>query len=195
MRSLLIFVIAALLLALPGLAIAADPQQSAPAAAPAVAPAAKAPATLAAATFCVTSSFMPDNSAISDSKLTPRAVAVIEWGSEDPMPRAAKVEVDSQVYEMQVRICKAFANATRLQMLDLLANRELTVSELQAALRIPTPNVSQHLAILKAAGVVGTRREGKQIYCSLTLPEVKRACGLIREVLRAQIRNGRKLAI
>ena len=57
------------------------------------------------------------------------------------------------------------------------------------------PNLSQHLAILKAAGVVTTRREGKQIYCSLAIPEVKQACQLIRNVLRAQIRNGRRLAI
>ena len=65
------------------------------------------------------------------------------------MPKAAKCEVDDQIFEMQVQICKAFAHATRLRMLDLLAKRELTVSDLQAALKISTPNVSQHLAILK----------------------------------------------
>jgi hypothetical protein len=43
--------------------------------------------------------------------------------------------------------------------------------------------------------VVATRREGKQIYCSLALPEVKQACQLIRDVLRAQVRNERKLVI
>ncbi|MBZ5726237.1 MAG: metalloregulator ArsR/SmtB family transcription factor [Acidobacteriia bacterium] len=110
------------------------------------------------------------------------------------MPKAPKSESD-QIYEMQVRICKAFANSTRLHMLDLLAKREHTVSDLQAALEISTPNVSQHLAILKAAGVVTTRRDGKQIYCSLTIPEVKQACQLIRDVLRAQVRNERKLVI
>jgi DNA-binding transcriptional ArsR family regulator len=109
------------------------------------------------------------------------------------MPKPAASEADSRVYDMQVRICKAFANPTRLRMLDLLARREYTVSELQSELRITAPNVSQHLAILKAAGVVGTRREGKQIFCSLAIPEVKVACQMIRDVLRAQIRNGRKL--
>jgi DNA-binding transcriptional ArsR family regulator len=111
------------------------------------------------------------------------------------MARAAKCEFDDQVFDMQVRICKAFANATRLRMLDLLAKRELTVSDLQAALGITAPNVSQQLSILKGAGVVATRRDGKQIYCSLALPEVKQACQLIRDVLRAQVRNGRKLVI
>lgn len=111
------------------------------------------------------------------------------------MPPVAKPQVDEQIYEMQVRICKSFAHPTRLRMLDLLAKRELTVSDLQTELGITTPNVSQHLAILKAAGVVATRRQGKQIYCSLAIPEVKQACQLIRDVLRAQVRNERKLVI
>ncbi len=111
------------------------------------------------------------------------------------MRKGAKCEADNQVYELQVRICKAFANPTRLRMLDLLGGGERTVSELQADLGITTANTSQHLAILKSAGVVSTRRDGKQIYCSLTIPEVKQACSLIRDVLRAQVRNGRKLVI
>lgn len=111
------------------------------------------------------------------------------------MPRTAKQHVEEQVYEMQVRICKSFAHPTRLHMLDLLSNGERTVSDLQTELRITTPNVSQHLAILKAAGVVSTRRQGKQIFCSLAIPEVKQACHLIRDVLRAQVRNERRLVI
>jgi DNA-binding transcriptional ArsR family regulator len=111
------------------------------------------------------------------------------------MRKEARNEVDARVYEMQVRICKAFANATRLQILDLLAKGEHTVSDLQSHLGITTANTSQHLAVLKAAGVVTTRRDGKQILCSLTMPEVKQACQLIRDVLRAQVRNGQKLKI
>ncbi len=111
------------------------------------------------------------------------------------MPKTCKSESEDQIYEMQVRICKAFANGTRLRMLDLLAKRERTVSDLQSELGITMPNVSQHLAILKGAGVVTTRRDGKQIFCSLTLPEVKQACQLIRDVLRAQLRNGRRLMV
>ncbi|MFN7992446.1 MAG: metalloregulator ArsR/SmtB family transcription factor [Bryobacteraceae bacterium] len=111
------------------------------------------------------------------------------------MPRACKPEPDEQVFEMQVRICKAFANSTRLRMLDLLAKREYSVSELHSILGITLPNISQHLSILRSAGVVTTRRDGKQIYCSLTLPEVKQACQLIRDVLRAQLRNGRRLVV
>lgn len=103
--------------------------------------------------------------------------------------------LDEQVLERQVRICKAFANPTRLQLLDLLGQREWPAAELQEKLSITKPNLSQHLAVLKAAGVVSTRREGKRVFCSLAFPEVKSACRLIRDVLRAQIRHGQRLTI
>ena len=80
-------------------------------------------------------------------------------------------------------------------MLDLLGSREWPVSKLQEELGVSKPNLSQHLAVLKAAGVVITRREGKQVFCGLAMPEVKSACQLIRNMLRAQIRNGRKLMV
>lgn len=54
-------------------------------------------------------------------------------------------------------------------MLDMLAKKEHTVYDLQTELGLTAPNVSQHLAVLKAAGVAATRRDGKQIHCSLAL--------------------------
>ena len=112
-----------------------------------------------------------------------------------PRNSSKLTSLDEQVLEKQVRICKAFANATRLRMLDLLGQREWPASELQDQLSISKPNLSQHLAILKSAGVVSTRREGKLVYCSLAFPEVKSACRLIRDVLRAQIHEGRRLTL
>ena len=104
-------------------------------------------------------------------------------------------DLDAQIYEKQVGICKAFANPTRLRILDLVAQHGYPASDLQERLSISKANLSQHLAILKSAGVVTTRREGKRVYCYLAIPEVKQACQLIRNVLRAQIRNGRQLTI
>ena len=94
---------------------------------------------------------------------------------------------DTEVYERQARICKAFAHPGRLQILDLLGDGELSVAELQQTLGISKTSISQHMAVLKAVGVLSTRREGKQVYCSLAMPEVKQACQLISGVLRAQI--------
>jgi ArsR family transcriptional regulator len=102
---------------------------------------------------------------------------------------------DDHIYEMQASICKAFAHPSRLRMLDFLGRREYTVSELQQKLNITIPNASQHLAILKNVGVVKTRREGKQIFYSLAIPEVKAACSLIKDVLRSRLRSGRELVV
>lgn len=103
--------------------------------------------------------------------------------------------VDQQLLEMQVRICKAFANAIRLRMLDLLGEGEWAAADLQRELGVTRPNLSQHLAILKAAGVVATRREGKQIYCSLAIAEVGKMCHLVRNVLKTLLKRGQSLPL
>jgi DNA-binding transcriptional ArsR family regulator len=102
---------------------------------------------------------------------------------------------ETLIYEKQANICKAFANPTRLRILDLIAQGPYAVSRLREELSISKANLSQHMTILKAAGVIVTHREGKQVYCSLAILEVKQACQLIRNVLRAQIRSGQQLAI
>lgn len=106
-----------------------------------------------------------------------------------------KRELDDEIYGRQVDICKAFANPTRLRILDLIANHDETGHTLQLKLGVSTANLSQHLSVLRAAGVIHTRREGKNIHCSLAIPEVRQACHLIRNVLRAQLRNGRRLGV
>lgn len=99
---------------------------------------------------------------------------------------------DWELYERQAVICKAFANPTRLRLIDLLARGEKWASELQEGLGISKANLSQHLSILKAAGVVSTRREGKQLHCQIAAPEVKQAAGLFRSLLKAQARENRR---
>lgn len=111
------------------------------------------------------------------------------------MSRAHNKQLEDQIYERQVLICKAFANPIRLRILDLLSNGARSCSEVQKTLGISKTNLSQHLAVLRSAGVVATHRDGKQIHCSLAIPEVKQACTLIRNVLRAQLRNGQRLAV
>jgi len=108
------------------------------------------------------------------------------------MARAAKCEFDDQVFDMQVRICKAFANPTRLHLIEMLARGERWASELQEGLGISKANLSQHLAILKSAGVVSTRREGKQLHCGIAMAEVKQATMALRNMLKAQGKETRR---
>ena len=55
--------------------------------------------------------------------------------------------LQAEVFERQARICKAFANSTRLRLLDLLGKRDWSASELQKQLSISKANLSQHVAI------------------------------------------------
>ena len=102
-------------------------------------------------------------------------------------------DLENEILERQVRICKGFAHSTRLHMLGLLGKRDWTAADIQKELGISKANLSQHVAVLRSAGVIVRRREGKQVYFSLSMPEVKKACQLIQQVLRAQVRNGQRL--
>ena len=104
-------------------------------------------------------------------------------------------QLEEELYERRAGICKAFANPLRLKILDLVAQRTRSVSELHERLRISEANLSQHLAVLRGAGVISTRRTGKRVHCYLAIPEVKQACALISDVLRAQVKNGQRLSV
>ncbi|HSH48616.1 MAG TPA: metalloregulator ArsR/SmtB family transcription factor [Halomonas sp.] len=64
-------------------------------------------------------------------------------------------------------LLKAMANDNRLRILDLLDDRELSVTELNQRLTISQSALSQHLAILRRENLVSTRRESQTIYYSL----------------------------
>lgn len=66
-----------------------------------------------------------------------------------------------------VEVFRMLADATRVQVLWALAGREMSVNELAEHVGKPAPSVSQHLAKLRMARLVRTRREGTTIYYSL----------------------------
>jgi ArsR family transcriptional regulator, arsenate/arsenite/antimonite-responsive transcriptional repressor len=69
------------------------------------------------------------------------------------------------------RLFKALGDPTRLRIVALLAHGELCVCHLQHALDLPQAHVSRHLAVLRAAGVVGARREGSWMHYRLVEQE------------------------
>lgn len=69
-----------------------------------------------------------------------------------------------------VAALKLLANEDRLLLLCQLSQGELCVSELEAQLGIRQPTLSQQLGVLRAEGVVNTRRQGKNIYYSVADP-------------------------
>ncbi|MCG3147805.1 MAG: hypothetical protein PCFJNLEI_01246 [Verrucomicrobiae bacterium] len=78
------------------------------------------------------------------------------------------------------QLFKAFADSTRLRLLNLLAQRPHCVCEFQGILRVPQPKISRHLAYLRRSGLVVEERHGKMIMYSLAEPANPVHAALIR---------------
>jgi ArsR family transcriptional regulator, arsenate/arsenite/antimonite-responsive transcriptional repressor len=78
----------------------------------------------------------------------------------------------------------ALANLTRLRILERLGEAgEENVNDLAAHLRMSQPRISWHLRMLRVGGVVRTRREGRQVYCSLDVENMARARAILDELI------------
>ncbi len=76
-----------------------------------------------------------------------------------------------------VEFSKAIADRTRQKIMELVCCRWLSVNEVVAKLDVSQPTVSHHLAILREAGLVSVREEGKQTFYSLNQERVSYCCG------------------
>jgi ArsR family transcriptional regulator len=85
-----------------------------------------------------------------------------------------------------VEFAKALADPTRQEIMSLICCRELSVGDIVEAVGVSQPTVSHHLAILKEAGLVTTRNEGKHAYYTLNQGRVVVCCGNLIEVFAPQ---------
>ena len=88
---------------------------------------------------------------------------------------------------LQAQVLKTLASPRRLEILHALARGPLEVGRLAAALGATQPNVSQHLAVLRGAGIVDVERSGREARYRLADPDVMVACGLMRSVLERRL--------
>ena len=79
---------------------------------------------------------------------------------------------------------RALADPKRLCVLECLARGEQSVGDLSGQVGCQVPNMSQHLAVLRSAGLVTSRREGTTIYYRLSDPRVLEAYQLIQTFAR-----------
>jgi ArsR family transcriptional regulator len=76
-----------------------------------------------------------------------------------------------------VEFCKALADDTRQQILGMLKEGEMCVSDIVAAFNMSQPTISHHLGILKQFGLVTSRKEGKQVFYAIDHDNVVECCG------------------
>lgn len=92
-----------------------------------------------------------------------------------------------EIYSLQAEVLKTLASPRRLEIIHCLAEGPCEVSRLAEEIGISQPNVSQHLAMMRAAGVVEAERDGREVRYRLTDPEVITACNLMRGVLMRRL--------
>ena len=109
------------------------------------------------------------------------------------MPDKRDTDPEEELYHIQADFCKGLAHPKRLRIIGILEKGEMSVNELAEATGIPQANLSQHLTILRQLGILGKRRDGLNIYYSITDERIVRACELVRATIRQRLHRTNRL--
>jgi DNA-binding transcriptional ArsR family regulator len=102
---------------------------------------------------------------------------VLKKGQQD-------ILLDYSELRKAVLVLRAVNHKLRQRMIDLLEeNQRMTVTDLYVKLRLEQSVASQHLAILRKAGVVQTERDGKFIYYSLDKSRIGQISNMVEELV------------
>jgi rhodanese-related sulfurtransferase len=105
--------------------------------------------------------------------------------------RAAK----TALFDAFARVAKALASGRRIELVDVLANGERTVEALAGEVGLSVANTSQHLQILRQAGLVGSRRQGTSVHYRLAGPEVFELWRTLRTLAASRLAEVERLAV
>ncbi|MCA9993028.1 MAG: winged helix-turn-helix transcriptional regulator [Ardenticatenaceae bacterium] len=87
-----------------------------------------------------------------------------------------------------VTFAKAMADATRQRIMQILCCEWLCVNDIVDRIGdISQPTISHHLGILREAGLVNTRREGKQVFYTLNQVMVANCCGTLLQTFAPEV--------
>ena len=96
-------------------------------------------------------------------------------------------------YNARARIVKALAHPTRLFIVDELSKRERCVRELTAMVGADISTVSQHLSLLKTAGIVVDEKRGTQVFYSLRVGCVLKFFDCVEAVMRSVAKEDQEI--
>jgi ArsR family transcriptional regulator len=85
-----------------------------------------------------------------------------------------------------VGFCRALGDANRQRILQMLLQGEMCVGDIVAAFEMSQPTISHHLSVLRQAGLVTSRRDGKQVYYAINRDNVVECCGMLMARFEAQ---------
>jgi DNA-binding transcriptional ArsR family regulator len=99
-----------------------------------------------------------------------------------------------ELYTKQAEIVKALAHPIRLAVVDFLKDGEQCVCHIAEYIGTAQPNLSKHLAVMSAAGVLSQRKEGLKVYYKLRCPCVGEFVGCVAGVIREQASEAQRIA-
>ncbi len=92
-----------------------------------------------------------------------------------------------EITTLQAEVLKTLANPRRLEIIHRLAQGPCEVGRLAEEIGASQPNISQHLSVLRAAGIVDAERDGREVRYRLADPDVIVACNIMRGVLQRRL--------
>lgn len=96
-------------------------------------------------------------------------------------------QIGDERYRLHADLCKVLTDPKRLMILDALRGDDRSVGELAETLGIALPNASQHLAVLRNAGLVEGRRTGTTIVYRLAEPTIVEACDIVQRIVQRRL--------
>ncbi len=97
------------------------------------------------------------------------------------------------VTEAKADLFKALGHPVRVRVLELLAEGERSMGQLAAASGIELSHLSQHVGVLRRAGVVESRRVRTTVLCTLRDPQTAELLAVARRLISANLRSGQAL--
>ncbi len=97
--------------------------------------------------------------------------------------------MDDQLYAYHAEMCKVFSHPKRLELINILRDKEMRAGELGERLGLTPANLSQHLTMMRERHILASRKEGNMVYYRIANPRLIEAFDLLREILFEQIRQ------
>lgn len=91
--------------------------------------------------------------------------------------------MSTPLYQLKAEFFKTLGHPARIRVLELLSEREHAVAEMLPEVGIEPAHLSQQLAVLRRANLVVTRKEGSNVYYSLTSPHIAELLLVARTIL------------
>ncbi len=97
--------------------------------------------------------------------------------------------MEDQIYAYHAEMCKVFSHPKRLELINILHDKEMSAGEVGERLGLTPANLSQHLTMMRERRILASRKEGNIVYYRIVNPRLIEALDLLREILFEQIRQ------